>query len=505
MAAGERQLSAALNWALAAAIGANLFLVWSSRFVPATDQVNHVASLHVLGRLVAHDPFFGRYFRIVLSPVPDLVSEILWWIVLRPFAVVTAGRLLLSIYVISLPLAYLAFLRRLNPANECFVLLAPLVTFNIHYGNGSLNFLLGLPLCLLAATALDAVPVNPRALWVFVSLAAATYLAHVYDLLCLAGFAGVASLRAGVQWRRGEQPFAAHGAARRWCIAMVTLALLLALAVRFVLAGGQHWTHAVPMHFDLSPWQATSFLYDAVWLRGASGTRWFVLGLGALFAVPAVAQWSAARGKGFRSVLCAQALGSALVFYLATYLSPSNIGDEVNIGARFAIVCVLCLFAGIRVPASKVLLACILGVLVVLFVAKWLDEQSVCARFDREATVLDARIVSALPRHATVLPVARYHQWDDHRRLFLHFWDYATIERDAFVPNLFGVEGQQVLRYKRGQQPTNSFHERLTARDLVGYEYVWISSDFADELLTLVRPRLEPVARVGIDQLFRVY
>jgi hypothetical protein len=486
---------------LALAIAANLALVWTTRFIPAVDHVNHIASLHVLARLHARDPFFTQYFAVKLSPVPDLLAEALWWTTLRGLDAVTAGRVLLSLYIVALPLAFGAFLRRYAPRSVALVMLAPLVTFNMHYANGSTNFVLGIPVFLLACVALADVTTRPRALVAFVALAALTYLAHVYDLLCLLGFAGVEALRLLVAARRGERPFEAPGALSRTTIATVALAALFALALRFVLGGDQEWTRSAPTVFALAPQRAATFFYASVWPRGALRARWLAPALAAVFLAPVV---TLARRGGLRAALRWTPLGAAALYFLLTFFSPANVGDEENIAQRFAVACFLMLFASVELPASRALSRGIFVTLTALFVAKWCDERAVSRRFDREASTLDARLIAPLPMHARVLPVLRFHDWDAYRRLYLHFWDYAVLERDAFVPNLFAVPGQQVLRYRRDQGPTNSFHVRLAARDLAGFDYVWLSTNEGESPLADVRARLTPVAHVGFDRLFRI-
>lgn len=443
---------------------ANLAIVWSFAHVAAQDHANHIASLHVLRRLYEGDPFFVERFRVAPRLVPDLLSEMIWFAALRGARAVVAGKALLSLYVIGLPLAWWSFVRRYCDGARALVPLGALFTMNIFYALGSTNYLLGLPLFLAASVAWDRVRDGWRWLALFALGAFATWLAHLYDYVFLLAFVGAHAL-AHLTKRRLPT-------LREWVGAVGLLAGFAAAAAAVLTREGE-WSQSAPPRFDLSPRVLLEAIEQTLFLRGSGGTRYAAL---ALALPPLAALAAASRRRSLDGVIRRVPAFAALAMTAAMWIAPRALGDEASIKPRFAVAAALLAWAAVATPVTRGHRALAAVTLAALVAYKALDERAVAVRFNARAAAEEA-LIESLPRHASVLPVAQWSRDDLDERLLLHLTDLAVIEREAYVTDLFDAPGQQILRYRRDRARPSGVDEMLSRRMFEGHDFVWLRSD----------------------------
>src|ERR1035438_6402670 len=95
-----------------------LIPIWSTAFPPLLDYPNHLARSFVLAHL--HDPAFtfSRFYRADWGLYPYLGMDALLAVLGRLFPIEMAGRIFLSLCVLSLPAAAFFFLRPANPRDD---------------------------------------------------------------------------------------------------------------------------------------------------------------------------------------------------------------------------------------------------------------------------------------------------------------------------------------------------------------------------------------------------
>lgn len=468
---------------------ANLALVWGHAHVAAQDHFNHLASMRALRGLWEGDPFFVTHFTVVRRAVPDLLAEAIWFVALRPLGEVIAGKALVSLYVVGLPLAWGIFLRRLCEGSTTMLPLASIATMSLYYSLGSTNYLLGLPLFLLGAVAWDRVREGPRAVVAFVAVVVLTWFAHVYDyvLLMIFVFAQVATRAAQ------RRPPTRH----EWAAGFALLAGF-ALAARAVLSTESEWAASEPPRFDLDPRRLAHVPEIALFFRSGGGTRYAIL------ALAAVAVTSLVANRSRRGGLRAAVLPAAILTLAALWLAPVSIGVEESIKPRFGVAAVLLGMAALGEVAGRWHRALAAVVFVGLFAYKWNDERVFHDRFDRR--VAEARVgpIAALPRHARVLPASWLRGHVLGETAFHHLADLAVVERDAYLPDLFAAPGQQILRHRRPWSGEVRAPGELTAARLVGFDYVWAQSDDPEALVAGVAGCVEGIAAATNVALYRV-
>ncbi|MDE1798107.1 MAG: hypothetical protein KGH63_01735 [Candidatus Micrarchaeota archaeon] len=123
--------------------------VWFFTYLPLNDWPNHLASMHLL---VEYDAGIPTY----IQPNPSLLlpnaSVFYFMRALGPFVgVETAGRMLLTLYLLLMPWAMGYLLRQFHPSLEPLGLASAALSYNWFFSMGFLNYVLSLPLFLLCA------------------------------------------------------------------------------------------------------------------------------------------------------------------------------------------------------------------------------------------------------------------------------------------------------------------------------------------------------------------
>jgi hypothetical protein len=183
----SRSQRAVFELAFAVVTAATAAPLWASRHVPLQDLPQHMAAISVLRRL-PFSPELGEYFTATLSRTQYLLVYLLGVPLSYVAGVEGAGKLLAALTVVALPYA-LRFVLRRTGGDERLATLAWPLAWNPQMMLGFLNFLLGVPIALVAL-GLFADPVarlERRRQLLLAMLALAVFYAHLvpYGLLGL--------------------------------------------------------------------------------------------------------------------------------------------------------------------------------------------------------------------------------------------------------------------------------------------------------------------------------
>ncbi len=131
-----------------------LLPLWTVHRVPSTDGPCHLYNAWVMHHL--HDPAYpaiGSHFRLALAPVPNWLSPVLLYLLLSVVPPLLAEKLLFSFYVVLFGAIAWWFAGLLDPTRRVHAFLALPFTYNFMVRLGFLNFMLSVPLMLLAVGA----------------------------------------------------------------------------------------------------------------------------------------------------------------------------------------------------------------------------------------------------------------------------------------------------------------------------------------------------------------
>ncbi|MGD1157196.1 MAG: hypothetical protein ABSA41_15380 [Terriglobia bacterium] len=130
--------------------GGLLAPIWTVRYPPLVDYPNHLASAFVLAHLKDPAFHFSQFYRAEWNTYPYLTMDAILLGLQQFMPVELAGRVLLSLCVLSVPVATWFFLRHANPGEEGLAFWSLLVSNNLFFFlYGFLNLQLSLALCLL--------------------------------------------------------------------------------------------------------------------------------------------------------------------------------------------------------------------------------------------------------------------------------------------------------------------------------------------------------------------
>ncbi len=126
-----------------------LIPIWSVHYPPILDFPNHLASSFVLFHLHDAQYNFSQYYRGDWGPTPYITADFLMGALSRVLPALVAGKLVLSLGALGLPLAAWFFLRQVNPGENAVALWFLLASQNIFFRYGFIGFYCSLSLMLI--------------------------------------------------------------------------------------------------------------------------------------------------------------------------------------------------------------------------------------------------------------------------------------------------------------------------------------------------------------------
>lgn len=124
-----------------------LLPLWIVRYPPLLDYPDHLARAFIIVHLKDPAYHFGSFYSTEWGPYPYLGMDLSLIGLQHLLPAEAAGRVLLSICVIAVPMAGWWFLRQANPGHDALALWALLLSYDPFFLDGFVNFQLGLALC----------------------------------------------------------------------------------------------------------------------------------------------------------------------------------------------------------------------------------------------------------------------------------------------------------------------------------------------------------------------
>jgi hypothetical protein len=407
--------------------------LWVPGPLPLQDLPNHLLKVDVLRSWLAGDPQAREVFDLNLRPVPNLTCYLVLLALSPLMDLMTAARVYLSACVLALCWASWVLVRRVNPDNAAVALVAPGLVYTDFLSKGFLNFVLALPIYVMALTVLAKGRLGRRdAGWLCV-LATLLYFTHGFVFLALGGaVVGLAVLM--------RLPVREVGV-RLACL--LPGAVLLAIWLRGGV-GGPGVVAAAPLRMTLSAatWDALGWLFGMAWGSGFAALWMLVLAAIGLWTladlVRGAAAWSAPLAPRDALVVLAAVM---LALYFAT---ASLTGPHVSI--RLVPLAMLAALGGLRLPPvrwCRAVAAALLAVGTLGLVAR--NAQAYARGGGEVAEYL--RGLAAVEPGASLLPVDL-----DPRlagsRVALHAWAYYHIGRGGWGPYAHAWRSQHPVAYR---------------------------------------------------------
>lgn len=419
---------------------------------PLLDYPNHLARTFVLYHL--HDPafHFAEYYSADWKPYPYVLWDVLMVALQRVLRVEMAGKLLLTLSTILVPISAVWFLWQANRTEIKIALLACALSYYSLFFWGFVAYQLGVSFCFLMVGTWLWYRRRPSIAGavLFAAITFATYFAHL--------------------------------------MAFASAAIILVL-YEFTSFESREWLRLAGF---LAP-PSLLFLWARPGLVEKPTVEWrpLVEKLRSLYTVPGVAYHQVLG----RVLLC----GFALCFLLAVVRNR-----ELRVNRRWLVVAVAFFAVFLLLPYAwgetfdldvrLVPPLCLLGLAVfrigrranwiaivaVALVGLRVSDSSTGFQETAQATTAMNRGIEHVARNAKVFPLVDTCGDDDPLRdYYIHYWAYAVMRRGAISPYLFDISGQTPMRITYAPyQPLNYWDHcydeqpdwSLVAAD---YDYVW--------------------------------
>jgi hypothetical protein len=441
-----------LGKALLGALLATLLLLplWIVRYPPLLDYPDHLARAFIIVHL--HDPAyqFSNFYFTEWGPYPYLGMDLSLVGLQQLLPAEVAGRVLLSICVILVPMAGWWFLRQANPGHDGLALWTLLLSYDPFFLYGFVNFQLGLALCFFTLGLWLRYLRKPSTLlWVAaLALATCVYFTHLIAF----GITGFVALMYSLAQRlRHRQILWSSGL----FVPGVSMFFVWHISP---FKGEEIQFHTLPQKFLAA---------HAELLHGYSHrlellTLWVIV-------VCIFAAWFGNREFHWNRTWL-------IVFFamVGLYLAlPNEIGDIWLIDVRLIPALFLLLLGVAKLGRRQRVLAL---VAMVLFGMRTVD---IVRNFTSQQSMLlnteDA--IQMLPRNIRLLPIINVDIVNDDllHQFYAHFWEYAIIQRGVLAPFRPDLQGQTALRFNQEAYIPED-PETLPpnwAKVCSAYEYVW--------------------------------
>ena len=220
------------SWLVAGLIVLFLVPLWTFQYIPTQDGPSHLNNALILSDYANPAFQYSKIYDLRLDPFPNWLSHAGLAALLRVFPPLTAEKILLSLYVMAFPLAFIYFLHALDPAKKPLGLLSFAFIYNYLFMMGFYNFVFSIPLIFFTLgyfwkhrarlTLLQAVVLN--------GLLLLTFFGHMISyLVALGSVALIAVIQFGSQRRSFRSALASLG------IQLLSLLPTIPLLVRYYL------------------------------------------------------------------------------------------------------------------------------------------------------------------------------------------------------------------------------------------------------------------------------
>lgn len=433
---------------LAAAI---LLPIWIVHYPPLLDFPNHLASSFVLAHL--HDPSyeFRHEYSAHWGLRPYITTDFVMGRLGRIMPPLVAGKLVLSLGALGLPLAAWFFLRQASPGEDAIAFWFLLVAHNIFFRYGFVGFYWSLSLMLVALGLWLRWLKSPTVTrWLFVSLALmATYFTHIMGIFFTAFIMGAYSLT--------------RPRVREW---LLTAAFFVPAALCYFLS-----SRVMELQEDGASFRSLTSKLNVFRFALHGDSHWLDIASG--LAVIAFFYFGCRRNREFRWQW-RWAVVAAMV--LAAYFAlPVGYGSGWDVDIRALPIFLIMIFATVRLGRRGWMLV---PLALLVFAARTYSLTQHFRAMEPDLIGL-ARSFSLTPPNARVLPMVEGSDEDAIDQPYAHFWAYGTIERGWFAPYLFQIPGLLPLNIEMDSYTLDGFWELAYDEKIdyevmrADYDYIW--------------------------------
>ncbi len=443
----NKRIAVVLFALLAAAI---LLPIWIVHFPPILDFPNHLASSFVLARL--HDPSytFGQYYAAAWGTNPYITTDFAMMELGRILPPLAAGKIVLSIGALGLPLGAWFFLKQIHPGETALAFWYLLAAHNIFFRYGFAGYFVSMGLMFLTLGLWIRWLNHPSPWrWALACLAlTATYFTHIFGFAFAILIIGLYSV---------TRP--------RWREWMWSAALAVPGIIFYFIS-----SRAVEQQSGLEFSPLRDKLGDFLLILHGNS---FLLDMLSLAAVAAAFFFGWLRNREFhwdwRWLVVAAGL---LVAYAAM---PVGYGEGWNVDIRALPVLFIALFTTVRLGRRGWWLV---PLALLIFAAR---TYNLAQSFNDAQLELEglARSFSMTTRNARVLPIVENTDAEPEDQYFAHFWAYGVIDRGWFSPYLFTLPGLLPLKITQDTYTLDgfwelSYDEKVDWKGMQNdYDYVW--------------------------------
>lgn len=137
-------------------------LPWLFEYLPLLDYANWLAEAHIISNLLDPESQYDAVWRLHLVPTPNIAVPLLLALLSRFMSVGTAGKLIVSGYLLTFPIALSALARLSSGKEHTALLLATVWTFNIFFFSGFISYLWSLVFAFIGLILLEKWRSYPR-------------------------------------------------------------------------------------------------------------------------------------------------------------------------------------------------------------------------------------------------------------------------------------------------------------------------------------------------------
>ena len=339
-----------------------LFLIpiWGFVYIPTQDGPSHLNNAQILSQFTNPAFHFQQIYNLRLSLFPNWLSHAglaaLMWI----FPPLLAEKLLLSLYVVGFPLAFLYFLGALDPAKKPYGLLSFAFIYNYLFMMGFWNFIFSIPLMFLTLGYFWKRRARPgwRAVLVLNLLLLLVYFGHMITYLVALGSVALIAAAHFVHQAFIQREDSLRKQAAALAVSLVSLLPTLPLLVNYYL--GSSFAGKTP-HIDLK--RVPDLLGDLFSMRILTSFDVFHQGdisagvsaaLGLLVLVSIIRRLASPRGTPRRGLRFEDTILVLVFILMGLYLvMPWDFGTGGWLNDRLALLGSLFLLAWVDLPPGR--------------------------------------------------------------------------------------------------------------------------------------------------------
>jgi hypothetical protein len=433
--------------------------VWTTTYPPMHDYPNHLARVHILHQYSSIESYRAVYewdWRLF----PNLAIDLIVPPLLNIFSIEIASKIFLSLIIVLFNVGLHSLGAALTGRPHWSALAASFFTYNYSLSYGFVNYMFGLGMFFLTFAAW----LRMRAAWTVGRLSLIGLLALLCYFSHLSAFAFLGIAIVCVTALDLLQTRALHP---RRLVGLLPLAptLMVYLIHSFGIEHRGEMVWWTPLIMK----KLTGLSYPFV-----SHNLSFDLALGAAFSVIVLILLVSRVGRLAGKELLL--VGSLLVFlYL---VSPMSAAQSHYVDRRFIIPAVVMLVLALQIDFSKALGRYLMIGLLVLSIGRvaavWKFWTGASQELEAQVHMLDL-----LPDKARLFPMLMYETSVESWFQDAHFYylpHYATIYRHAFVPNLYALNGVNLVRFSRSLQVNEKQVYRGPRLDEANWDndYTWV-------------------------------